>query len=85
MGRALPVVLLVALTVFAVVEAVLTPKDQLPKKAWWVLGITLLPLVGPLAWLTVGRRSRGTTDGGAGGAGRPPIAPDDDPDFLRGL
>lgn len=84
MGRALPIVVLVALTVFAVVDAVLTPRDQLPKKAWWILGIVLLPLAGPLAWLTVGRRRR-STEGGAGGAGQPPIAPDDDPDFLRGL
>lgn len=84
MGRALPLILLVALTVFAVVDAVLTPREQLPSKGWWVVGILLLPVVGPLAWITVGRRAR-RESGGSGGAPRPPVAPDDDPDFLRGL
>jgi len=84
MGRALPVILLVALTVFAVVDAVLTPREQLPNKGWWVLGIMLLPIIGPVAWLTVGRRAR-RQSGGSGGTPKPPVAPDDDPDFLRGL
>jgi hypothetical protein len=84
MGRALPLVLLVAITVFAVVEAVMTPRDRLPGKAWWVLGILLLPVLGPAAWFVVGRRSR-RAPGQQGGGRTPPIAPDDDPDFLRGL
>jgi hypothetical protein len=84
MGRALPIVLLIALTVFALVDAVTTPKEQLAGKAWWVLGILLLPVVGPVAWLVAGRRSR-QAPGTGGGTPRPPIAPDDDPDFLRGL
>ena len=84
MGRALPLILLVALTVFAVVDAVLTPREQLPGKGWWLLAIVLLPVVGPVAWLAVGRRSR-RASGGAGTPPPPPVAPDDDPDFLRGL
>lgn len=84
MSRALPLIILIALTVFAVIDAILTPRDQLPGKVWWVLGIVLLPVVGPLAWLTVGRRARRGT-GGTGGTPQPPVAPDDDPDFLRGL
>lgn len=84
MGRALPIVLLIALTVFALVDAVTTPKEQLPGKGWWVLGILLLPVVGPVAWLVAGRRSR-QAPGSAGGTPPPPVAPDDDPDFLRGL
>lgn len=84
MGRALPLILLIALTVFAIVDAVQTPREQLANKRWWVLGILLLPLVGPIAWLTVGRRAR-RGSGGTDGSRRPPVAPDDDPDFLRGL
>lgn len=84
MSRALPLILLVALTVFAIVEAVMTPKQQLSGKGWWVVAIVLLPLVGPLAWLAVGRRARRASGGGSSGP-VPPIAPDDDPDFLRGL
>ena len=83
MGRALPFVLLLVVTVFALVEAIMTPRSELSGKGWWVAAIVLLPLVGPLLWLTVGRRSRRAP--GADGRGRPPIAPDDDPDFLRGL
>ncbi len=84
MSRALPLILLVAVTVFAVIDAVLTPKHQLPGKGWWVVGIILLPVIGPVAWLTVGRRARRASGGGRSGP-VPPIAPDDDPDFLRGL
>jgi ABC-type transport system involved in cytochrome c biogenesis permease component len=82
-GRALPVVLLLAVTVYAVVEAVMTPRERLRRKGWWLLAIVALPLVGPVLWLAVGRRSREAPDDGGGR--RPPIAPDDDPDFLRGL
>ncbi len=83
MGRALPFVVLLAVTVFALVDAVMTPRQQVARKGWWVTAIVLLPMVGPLAWLVVGRRSR-RLPGDPGGQ-RPPIAPDDDPDFLRGL
>ncbi len=82
MGRALPFVVLLVVTVYAVVEAAMTPRHQLAGKGWWLLSIVLLPLVGPVLWLTVGRRSRRTP--GESGDRRPP-APDDDPDFLRGL
>ncbi len=84
MSRALPLIVLIAITVFAVIDAILTPREQLPGKVWWVLGIILLPVVGPLAWLAVGRRAR-RGSGGSGGTPQPPVAPDDDPDFLRGL
>jgi hypothetical protein len=77
-------IILVAITVFAVVDAVLTPRNQLSNKGWWVVAIVLLPVVGPVAWLTVGRRARRASGGGSAGP-VPPIAPDDDPDFLRGL
>ena len=49
-------------------------------------GILLVPVIGPVAWLTVGRRARRDSGGGGkGGSAQPPVAPDDDPDFLRGL
>ncbi len=85
MSRALPLIVLVAITVFAVIDAILTPREQLRSKVWWVVGILLVPLVGPIAWLTVGRRARRDSGGGSGGTKPPPVAPDDDPDFLRGL
>jgi hypothetical protein len=79
----LPFVVLLAVTVFALVDAIMTPRQQVTRKGWWVAGIVLLPVLGPLAWLVVGRRSRRLP--GDTGGGRPPVAPDDDPDFLRGL
>ena len=47
----------------------------------WFAAIIGLPGLGALAWLFLGRPGRPQLPGGP----RRPIAPDDDPDFLRGL
>jgi Phospholipase_D-nuclease N-terminal len=96
-SRVLPVLIALVLTVWAVVDCVQTPSTEariLPKPLWLVC-IILVPFVGAGAWLILGRAravgiGRGGAPGGpAGGtAKRPrpqPIAPDDDPDFLRSL
>ena len=67
---------------------------RLPRGVWVVI-IVLLPIAGALLWFWLGRaRPEGQTGlgkpggGGAGGGPRRPrgpIAPDDDPDFLRDL
>jgi hypothetical protein len=83
MGRALPVVIAAVLAIYCVVQVVQSRAGTvrvLPR--WlWVLVILVVPLLGPIAWLVAGRPR-----------GRPspprrnrPVAPDDDPDFLRGL
>lgn len=87
---ALPLIL----AVYALVDLVQTDEEDvqgLPKLVW-VLLIVLIAVIGPIAWLAAGKRSRRwrpgflRAPGTAGGAGRPrPTAPDDDPDFLRGL
>jgi len=66
------------LTVFAIVDCALTERARvraLPKWAWLLIAL-LLPVIGPLLWLVVGR----------GPARRRPvprvIGPDDDPSFL---
>ncbi|MFE5775794.1 PLD nuclease N-terminal domain-containing protein [Brachybacterium sp. NPDC056505] len=90
----------IGLTIFALADCVQCENAQLrglPKWAWIVL-IVLLPWVGPLTWLLVGKdREDGTAgpfgprgwqpgQGGAGSSPRPrPLAPDEDPDFLRKL
>lgn len=82
----------VGVIIYSLIECLMTPKHQVrafPKVAW-VLLIILIPLVGALLWLFLGRsRSR---RGGAGGVqgGRPPqprrpSSPDDDAAFLRQL
>ena len=81
------------LAVYALVDLVQTDDEQvrgLPKLVWVVL-IVLTSPVGPLAWLIAGRKDRrGLLDRLAPRQAGPqpprrPIAPDDDPDFLRGL
>ncbi|GAB3971415.1 PLD nuclease N-terminal domain-containing protein [Plantactinospora veratri] len=85
------------LTVVALISCLSAEEDEiraLPRFAW-VLIILFFPLVGSIAWFVAGRPVR-TERPGAGGrpaggrpAGgrdrRPPLAPDDDPEFLRSL
>lgn len=87
---ALPIIL----AVYALVDLVQTDDEGiqgLPKLVWVAL-IVLVWVIGPLAWLAAGRRDRSWFSGfspRAAGPGQPgarrPMAPDDDPDFLRGL
>ncbi|MGO1283542.1 MAG: PLD nuclease N-terminal domain-containing protein [Brachybacterium sp.] len=86
MARGVIAVLSIALTVFALADCVQTEDDKirgLPKWAWIVL-IVLIPWVGPITWLFVGKDRSSPGNGG-----RPhrqgPLAPDEDPDFLRKL
>ncbi|MGC4176093.1 PLD nuclease N-terminal domain-containing protein [Demequina sp.] len=48
-------------------------------KALWVIFIVLVPYVGAIFWLVARFRTRRRYDGSA------PVAPDDDPDYLRWL
>src|SRR5699024_5231219 len=84
MARGLIAVLSIALTVFALADCVQTEDEKikgLPKWAWIVL-IVLIPWVGPITWLFVGRER---SIGGGPQRRRGPLAPDEDPDFLRRL
>ena len=58
----------------------------------WVLVILLIPLIGPIAWFLAGRHAGRATAGGSWPFVRfperrhqRPLAPDDDPDFLRSI
>lgn len=54
----------------------------------WVLLIVFVPLAGSIAWFILGRPAPPDAGGGhRGGHNGPrrPVAPDDDPDFLRSL
>lgn len=67
------------LAVFAVVDCALTERSRvrgLPRWAW-ILVALVLPVIGPLLWLLIGRgpASRAT--------GRRVMGPEDDPTFLR--
>ncbi|MBW9204544.1 PLDc N-terminal domain-containing protein [Mumia sp. zg.B53] len=85
MGKAIPVIIVVAFAVYALFDVIATPPDRvryLPKPLWAI--VALVPALGVATWLVFGKvRTK------PAGPPRPqrPIArgPDDDPDFLRGL
>ena len=73
----------VILTVYTLVECALFDRSRirgLPR--WvWIFVIVLVPVIGALLWIFVGRGSRGASSGRV----RRSVAPDDDPAFLKGL
>lgn len=75
----------VIFTIFTTVYAASANPRQvrvLPKFAW-VLLCLFVPIIGGLLYITIGRPIDG--DSPPGGKKIRPIAPDDDPDFLRDL
>lgn len=79
-------VVLVIITVYALVDCSLLPRERvrgLPRWAW-VLVILFVPVIGPVLWLLVGRGGRAGRASNARRTTRT-SAPDDDPDFLKGL
>lgn len=91
MLRYLPLLLVLALWIYAFIDCLNTPENEvkhLPKIAW--VFIVLLfgeVLIGPVAWLVTGKKR--TAAGGPGRPGRPGrsgwVAPDDNPEFLKSL
>ncbi|MFE0509687.1 PLD nuclease N-terminal domain-containing protein [Streptomyces sp. NPDC058964] len=81
MLRYLPFLLVLALWIYAFVDCLNTPEDEvrgMPKVAW-VIVILLFGevLVGPVAWLIAGKvRTPGPARW---------VAPDDNPEFLKSL
>lgn len=97
MGRVAAVLVVVGLLVFALTDVVGAGRERLRglPRALWVVIVVLLPVVGPVLWLIASNTSPSSPSGGTGGGGvgprpgprrpRGPVAPDDDPDFLRTL
>ncbi|MFF5445851.1 PLD nuclease N-terminal domain-containing protein [Streptomyces sp. NPDC012888] len=89
MLRYLPFLLIIALTVYAFIDCLNTPEEEvkhLPKVVWVII-ILLFSIVGPVVWLFAGRK-RAAAGGGAAGRARGRdqwVAPDDNPDFLDSL
>ncbi len=84
MLRVVLVLLAVALYIYFVIDVARTPKSQtrtLPKWLWLVL-VLVLPLLGGGLWLLLGRP---WPENGGFFRKRGPVAPDDDPRFLRKL
>ncbi|MGE7388713.1 PLD nuclease N-terminal domain-containing protein [Streptomyces sp. NPDC004126] len=88
MLRYLPFLLILALTIYAFIDCLNTPEEEvkhLPKTVW-VLIILLFSIVGPVVWLFAGRKRSAVGGGGGGRARRQQwVAPDDNPEFLKSL
>lgn len=84
MARALVYVVPFALALYALIDLSRSePAERADLPAWgWVAVVVLVPVIGPVIWLVVSRSRRGPSDRRPRPA---PTAPDDDPDFLRGL
>ena len=84
MLRVVVVVAVLVVFVYGLVDVIRTDPRQtkgISKPAWIVVQI-VLPVIGAILWFLIGR-PRGTSP--VRTTYRHPIAPDDDPDFLRNL
>jgi len=83
-GKALIVVVVVVFSVYSLFDVLAQSRTRSLSKGVWAV-LALVPLLGPLAWLTLGRPPA-TRPGGSGGRSVPRVSgPDDDPDFLWNL
>jgi hypothetical protein len=95
--RNVGVLIVVGLLIYCLIDIARSDDDERlgAPRVLWALLVLLVPLFGSIAWLAISRLRRPAADGGTasrGPAGRPvvrrrqgPVAPDDDPDFLRKL
>ncbi len=67
--------------VYSVVDCAVQPptRHRGVRKAAWIAIVILIPVIGGILWFTIGRRR--AADGGT----VRPVAPDDDPTFLRSI
>jgi hypothetical protein len=92
MLRYLPFILILALTIYAFIDCLNTPEDEvkhLPKVVWVII-ILLFSIVGPIVWFATGKLRHAPA-----GESTPSqwhrnhrtqwVAPDDNPEFLQSL
>jgi hypothetical protein len=80
----LPILVLIGITIFTLVTVVQSDRNavrHIPRWLWFII-VLVIPALGCVAWWIFGRP---LSDGPDGGHPARPIAPDDDPEFLRGL
>ena len=84
MARVLPFILIGVLMIYCLVEVAQADSERVRHAPrWlWAAAIIVLPGVGAVAWLILGRPRAHTAPKQAPPR---PKAPDDDPDFLRKL
>lgn len=87
MRLVLPIIVAIALAVYAVIDCMQTDPAEIrgPRRPVWIAVILLLPIVGPAAWLIARRGGPRAFPSRRGRSSTPPVAPDDNPEFLRQL
>jgi len=94
MLRYLPFLLVLALWIYAFIDCLNTPENEvrgLPKLVWVIIILLFGEvLVGPVAWLVAGKERRAPGNGSGPSAWRREhgtgfVAPDDNPEFLKSL
>ncbi|MEU3844655.1 PLD nuclease N-terminal domain-containing protein [Streptomyces sp. NPDC028635] len=95
MLRYLPYLLVLALWIYAFIDCLNTPEEEvrgLPKVVWVIIILLFGEvLVGPVAWLAAGKQRGPRPAGGSTpsqwhrGHRTEWVAPDDNPDFLKSL
>ncbi|WP_394939947.1 PLD nuclease N-terminal domain-containing protein [Psychromicrobium sp. YIM B11713] len=83
MLRLLPFIILLGLEIYALIDCLRSDEQHirnLPKVGWALL-IVFIPLIGLVLWFTLGRPRYQAEPP----VRKAPMAPDDDPDFLRNL
>ncbi|UGY92939.1 PLD nuclease N-terminal domain-containing protein [Streptomyces gobiensis] len=87
--KVLAILLLLAVWVYAFIDCLNTPENQVRKlpKVVWVIIVLLFGqvLVGPIAWFAVGRPRKNAAYGATRAEERRWVAPDDNPDFLKSI
>jgi hypothetical protein len=89
--RFLPFLISLALTVYALFSCIQTPDEDVPHlpKLLWIVLIVFVPFAGPIVWLLMSRaqgsRQETVVRRPAAPPAARPMAPDDDPDFLKSL
>ncbi|MEI5102272.1 PLD nuclease N-terminal domain-containing protein [Streptomyces sp. PmtG] len=85
MLRYLPFLLVLAVWIYAFIDVLNTPENEvrhLPKVVWVIIVLLFGEvLLGPIAWFVTGKKRRARPARAAGGW----VAPDDNPDFLKRL
>jgi Phospholipase_D-nuclease N-terminal len=81
----LPIIVALVLAIYAFIDCLQADPAEVrgPRRPVWIAMILLLPIVGPVSWL-VARRGMPRT-GRPQRYATPPVAPDDNPEFLRQL
>lgn len=89
MLRYLPFILVLAVWIYAFIDCLNTPEQEVRKlpKVVWVIIILLFGqvLLGPVAWFAVGRPRRNAPYGATRPDERRWVAPDDNPEFLKSI